>query len=114
MALQGPHDLLAEAEDHPIAGQWDQPDFARLARLETHRRAGGDVEPHAARLLPVEAQARIGLEEVVVRADLDRAIAGIGHFDGDLGSADIELDSAGLGNDFAWNHDVATGSVGGR
>ena len=51
---------------------------ARLARLEAHRGAGGDVEPHAARLLAVELQRRIGFEEMIVRADLDRPVAGVG------------------------------------
>jgi hypothetical protein len=39
-----------------------------------------------------------------VRAHLDRPVAGIGHFDYRLRRADIELDKAIGGNDFAWDH----------
>jgi hypothetical protein len=48
---------------------------SRLPRFEPHRGAGRDVEPHAAGFFPVELQRRIGLEEMIVRADLNRAIA---------------------------------------
>ena len=34
-------------------------------------------EPEAARRRAIEAQRRVGLEEVVVRADLDRPVAGV-------------------------------------
>jgi hypothetical protein len=52
---------------------------ARLARLEAHRRAGGDVaRRQQPRRRAVEGQGRVGLEEVVVRADLDRPVAGVG------------------------------------
>ncbi len=48
---------------------------ALLAGFEAHGGAGGDVEAHAARLVAVEHQAFVGLEEVVVAADLDRPVA---------------------------------------
>ena len=38
----------------------------------------GDVEPEAARRGAIERERRVGLGEVVVRADLDRTIAGVG------------------------------------
>src|SRR6202035_5306487 len=72
------HDVLAEAIDGALAGDGDQRNVARLPRLEAHRSPGRNVEPHAARLLAVEAQRRVGFEEVVMRADLDRPVAGIG------------------------------------
>ena len=77
------------------------PEAASLARLEAHGGAGGDVEPHAAGLLAVEAERRVGFEEMVVRTDLDRAVAGIGDFEGDLCGASVELDVAWFGDDFA-------------
>ncbi len=49
-----------------------------LARLEPHGGAGGDVEAHAARGLTVEVERGVGLGEVVVAADLHRAVAGVG------------------------------------
>src|SRR5437899_1457746 len=102
--FQFPHHLLTKAVDRALARKRDQRDLARLAWLEAHRRAGRDIEPHAARLLAVEFQRRIGLEEMVVRADLDRPVAGIG--DRDLGglAAGVELDLAILDEQFAGDH----------
>ena len=73
-----PITCLAEAVDLALARERHQPDLARLAGLEAHGRAGGDVEAVAARLGAVELQGRVGLGEVVVRADLDRPVAGVG------------------------------------
>src|SRR4029077_13229336 len=75
---QLPHHLATETVDGTLARERHEPYLARLPRLEPHRRAGGDIEPHAARLFAVKFQRRIGLEEMIVRADLDRTIAGIG------------------------------------
>src|SRR5476649_2672885 len=77
MASQLPHHLAAETIDDTLAGERHQLHIAGLAGLEPHRGAGGDVEPHAAGFLAVEFQRRIGLEEMIVRADLDRAVAGV-------------------------------------
>src|SRR6185312_762895 len=60
-----------------------QPHRARLAGLEAHRRAGSDVEPHALGALAVELQRLVGLEEMVVAADLDRPVTGVGDLDRD-------------------------------
>ena len=76
--VERPHHLAGEAVDDALARQRDQLDRARLARLEAHRGAGRDVEPEAARRGAIEGQRRVGLEEVVVRADLDRPVAGVG------------------------------------
>ncbi len=72
---QRAHDLLAEAEDAPVAADRNEAHFARLARLEADRRARGNVETHAPGRGAVEAQGRIGFEEVVVRPDLDGTVA---------------------------------------
>src|SRR5580693_7832541 len=72
------HQVAAKAVDGALAGERDELHVAGLPRLEAHRGAGRDVEPHAARFLAVELQRRIGLEEMVVRADLDRTVATIG------------------------------------
>jgi hypothetical protein len=66
------------SRDDARAAEGDQPHRARLARLEARRGAGGDVEAHPARGGAVEAQGGIRLGEVVVAADLDRPVAGIG------------------------------------
>src|SRR6516165_1143039 len=73
-ALELSHHVLPEPVDRALAGERNKRDLARLPRFEAHRGAGGDIEPHAARFLAVEFQRRIGLEEMIVRADLDRPI----------------------------------------
>src|SRR6516164_2808535 len=101
---QLPHHLAAKAVDRAFAGQHHESHLAGLARLEAYRGAGRDVEPHAARLLAIELQRRIGLEEVVVRADLDRPIAAVGDRQGHGLTAGIELDLAVLDEEFAGDH----------
>src|SRR5690606_5383977 len=98
------HDLLVEAEHQPVAAIGDQSHRPRLAGFEPHGAAGGDVQAHAAGLLAIEAERGVGLVEVIVRADLDRPVAGIGHFEGDGRLAGIELDLAVPGDDFAGYH----------
>ena len=88
--------LLAKSVDGARAGKRHQVDFARLAGLEAHRRAGGNIEPHAARFLAVEFQRRIGLEEMIVRADLDRPVAACSRPKASRLAAFVELDLAVL------------------
>src|SRR5215831_16876931 len=101
--LQLPRDAALEAVDAALAAVRHQGDLASLAGLETHRGAGRDVEPHAARLVALEAQRLVGLKEVIVRADLDRPVAGVGDLERDAGRALVEDDLAGLDEDFAWD-----------
>src|SRR5271163_1682013 len=98
------HDGLSEAVDRAFTGDRDQRDFARLARLEPHRRSWRDVEPHAACLAALELQRRIGFEEMIVRADLDRPVAGVGNRERDCAAAFVELDLAVLDEIFAGYH----------
>src|SRR5258706_5122372 len=102
--IQLPHHVAAETIDRSLARERDQGNLARLSRLKPHRGAGGDVEAHAAGLLALELQGRIGLEEMVVRADLDRSVAAVG--DGDLRrlAPRIELNLAVLDEHFAGGH----------
>src|SRR5215475_11398547 len=62
---------------------------------------------HAAGDGAVEEQGRIGLEEMIVAADLDRPVAGVGDEQGDVGQVGIELDRARQGKDFAGDHRAA-------
>src|SRR5215475_6303389 len=103
-SLELAHHVLPESIDRTLAGECHQRDLARLPGLEAHRGAGRDVEPHAARLGAVKLQRRIGLEEMIVRAHLDRPVAGIRHRQGDGLAAGIELDLAVLDEGFARNH----------
>src|SRR5260370_6481774 len=96
--------LAAKSVDHALARERDQLHVAGLAGLEAHRGAGGDIEPHAARLLAVELQRRIGLEEMVVRADLDRPVAGIGDRQRHRLAAGVEFDFSVLDEEFAGDH----------
>src|SRR5579859_3419949 len=90
------HHVAAEAVDGSLSRERDQMNLAGLARLEPHRGAGGDIEPHAACFLAVEFQRRIGFEEMIVRADLDRAIAGVSDRERCRFAAGIEFDLAVL------------------
>ena len=82
MALRGhssaPITCGVEAEDPAGRRHRDEPDLAGLAGLEADGGAGGDVEAAAARGGAVEVERRVGLGEMVVRADLDRPVAGVG------------------------------------
>src|SRR5918992_5941450 len=70
------HDGAVEAEDPAQPGNRYELDLARLPGLEADRGAGRDVEAHAVGPLALEGERRVGLEEVIVRADLDRPVAG--------------------------------------
>src|SRR6185503_8969380 len=103
-ALQLPHYVLAEPIDRPLAGERDERHVARLAGLEAHGGARRDVEPHAARSFPVELQRRVGLEEMVVRPDLNRPVAGIGDAQCYGLAAGVQLDLAVLDEIFSGDH----------
>src|SRR5438552_3676772 len=98
------HHVLSKTIHGALAGERDQGDVARLPGLEAHRGAGRDVEPHAARLLAVEPECRVGFEEVVVRADLDRPVAGVGHRQRHGLAAGVERDVAGFDEKLAGGH----------
>src|SRR5262244_3533139 len=100
------HHVLPEPVDGALAGERNERDLARLPRFKAHRGAGGDIEPHAARFLAVEFQRRIGLEEMIMRADLDRPIAGIGDRQAQRLAAGIELDLAVLDEHLTGDHGV--------
>ena len=75
-----------------------------LSGLEAHGGAGRDVQTKTVGRRPIEGERFVGLVEVVVRADLDRPVAGVGHFDADRAAAGVQLDLAGGGLDLSWNH----------
>ena len=53
----------------------------------------------------VEVERRVGLGEMVVRADLDRPVAGVGDGEGEGFATLVQGDLAGGGEDFAGKHD---------
>src|SRR5271166_3928067 len=97
-------DAAVEAVHDARAPIGHEPHDTRLSRLEARRRAGRDIEAAAARLRAVEAQRRVRLEEMIVRAHLDRPVAGIGDLDLDGRAAGVQLDLAGRGEDLAGDH----------
>src|SRR5882757_11394312 len=98
------HHVATKAVDDALACERDELHVAGLARLEAHRGAGGDVEPHAAGASAIEFQRRIGFEEMIVRADLDRTVAGIRHRQRHRLATGVELDLAVLDEEFAGDH----------
>src|SRR5512146_52595 len=90
--------VMPQPGDDAPAGQLHQRDLAGHARLEPDRGARRDVEPEAAGRRPVEGQRRVGLGEVVVRADLDGPVPGVLHGQRDPGPPRAQLDGS-LGGD---------------
>src|SRR5258708_8621086 len=83
-----------------------EPHGARLAGLEAHGGAGGDVEAHTLGPLAVEPESLVGLEEMIVAANLDRPVAGVGDLQRDrvAALAGIEFKFTLRGEDFTWLH----------
>ena len=100
----GPMIAARNPVDHARAAERDQPHLARLARLEPDRGAGGDVEPHPARRRAVEVERRVGLGEMIVRADLHRPVAGVGDGQRDRLAVGVQRDLAGGGKELAGDH----------
>ncbi len=97
-------DLGLETVAFAAAHVGREPHGARLAGLEAHGGAGGDVEPHALGALAVEPERIVGLEEMIVAADLDRPVAGVGDLERDRIAALVELQLARSGEDFTRLH----------
>src|SRR5215467_3526413 len=100
------HHVLPEPVDRALAGERNERDLARLPGFKAYRGASGDIESHAARLLAIEFQRRIGLEEMIMRADLDRPVAGIGDRQAQCLAAGIELNLAVLDEHLTGDHGV--------
>ena len=59
---------------------------------------------HAEAFAAVEIERLVGLEEMIVAADLDRPVAGVDHLERRLAPSGIELDVAVAGDDLAGHH----------
>src|SRR5262249_37515994 len=77
---------------------------ARLARLKTNGSSRRNVEPHTARLLAVELQRRICFEEMIVRADLNRPVAGVCDRQRDSLAALVEFNITLLDEEISRDH----------
>src|SRR5229473_6324080 len=82
-----PGQFAAAAECH-------ERDFLPGAGFEPHRGACGNIKPHAERGGPVEFHGLVDLEEMEVRTDLDRPIAGVTRLQFDRAAPRIEIDAA--------------------
>ena len=109
--LQRTVDGAGKADDAARPGIGDKPHLARLPRLEAGRGSGRDVEAEAPRLFAIELQRTIGLVEMVVRADLDRPVAGIGDDQGHDRPADVHFDLAGGRKQLARDHRIGSCTV---
>lgn len=91
---------------HALPGEGDQFHLALITRFEACGIACGDVQTEAARSGTIKAQSRVGLEEMVVTADLNGTVAGVGHAEHFGFQAHIGLNEfIGAGwKDFAWDH----------
>src|SRR3989344_3043817 len=102
--LEVAHYPAGKAEHAAMASQIDQFHIAALPGFETHRSAGRDIQAHTARCAALKGQRIVGLEEVVMRADLDGPVAAVGHAQADRATAGIKLDFAVLDLVFAGDH----------
>src|SRR2546421_611733 len=93
-----------QAVDLARARQLDQRHALGVAGLEPHGGARRHVQPHAEHLGAIEPQRAVHLEEVEVRADLDRPVPRV--LDGQLEGppSDVRLDVAALEQVLPWNH----------
>src|SRR5262245_22711916 len=75
-------EIIATADDF-ISGDLHKVDCFGFARFETDCGAGGDIKPHTIGASTVKPQGRIGLNEMVMTANLDWAVAEIGYSERD-------------------------------
>ncbi len=66
---------------------------------------------HAVGRGAIELEMAVGLEKMIMAADLDRAVAGVGHLDGRGFAPGIELDVTLGGNDFARHDSILLGQL---
>ena len=97
-------DFTVKPAHYPMAAISDQRDFADLTGFETHRRSGRDIKPESPRGLSVEIQRGVGFKEMIMRAYLNRAVAGIGNPHRSGFPSGVKRDLACGGDDFSWNH----------
>src|SRR5580704_4441227 len=97
-------DPAVEADHTALSGISDEPHLAALPRLEAGCGPCRYVEPIPAGLLAIKGECRIGLVEMIMRADLDRAVSGICDRQGNGRAAGVDLDLTGRGDDFSRDH----------
>ena len=90
----------------------DEVDVGDDPRLEAHGGAGRDVEAMAVCRRPIEGERRVGLGEVVVRADLDGTVARVLDPHRQHRTAGVDLDRVVGPGDLAGDHACAGHGIG--
>jgi hypothetical protein len=99
-----------EAGEFTAAAEADKRHLFALTRFKANGRAGGNVEAHAERRRSIGVQRLVHFEEMIVRADLNRTIAGIDHGERGARPASGKLDFAFCGENRAGLQRVGGGA----
>src|SRR5271157_6302075 len=86
------HDQAVETVDLALAREIDELNLLDIARLEPDGRAREEIETPAVGFLAIEDEGPVDLEEVEMRADLDRSITRIGDLELHRGAAGVDLE----------------------
>ncbi len=89
---------VVAAGDFFVPGDFDEVDGFGFAGLEADGGPGGNVETEAVGAGAVEAEGGVGLDEMIMAADLDGAVAEVGDGEDGGGAARVEDDLAGSGS----------------
>src|SRR5262249_31356104 len=87
-------------------GIGDEPDAAAFARLEAHGRSRWNVETETACLRAVELKRWVRFVEMIVAADLDRAVAAVNDDKLERGAAGVQLGRTGCAQEFSGDHEI--------
>src|SRR5215469_11345120 len=101
---QRPHDGARKAINEASSAIRDQGNLPRLARLEPYGGPRWNIEAIAQDSLAIECEGRVCFGEMIVTADLNRPIPGIGDLDRDSGLVLVEDDITCAWNNLAGNH----------
>src|SRR5262249_33001742 len=107
--LKFSHHVPAKSVNRSRARERHQRHLAGLAGLEPHRGPRREIEAHATSLFAVEFQGRIGFEEMIVAAYLNRPVAGVGDRECHGLAGLVELNVAGYRDAFTWEHMYVVG-----
>jgi hypothetical protein len=102
--VQRPHHQSAAAVGAALTAQRHQSDGLDFTGLEAERRARRHVQAHPVSRLAVEHQSSIHLEEMKMRADLDRPVARVIHRNRDALPIRVQLDGSAVQKIFAGYH----------
>ena len=87
-------DEIVESKDEALAAERNKRDFFLVARLEANGGVGRDIKTHAEGGAAVEFEVAIDLEEMEMRSDLDRPVAGVAYLQRDARTPGVDLDGS--------------------